>query len=395
MRNPKELRHRRTLLFYDIPQVFIAVDAIGTLYICALAEEAVGKTKYICIPSSETRVVKFEKGEIDLLSIIQFPELPDVFCAVLSFIDEQGALVFSAEPIAEIPESWLPAEGLVVHYRQSNEDEVLSEAKSQNRSIAYLSLEPPESRKDNVIGIDNLVESLTAFQKFIEQAYRKALRELPDLRRANQQLIWREKYDLEAYGFLPGSFIVKLRSGEPADLLGKSDISVAFERIDRITAHTDQPEATMKELKNNKGRLASAFQQLLKFSSESNATIKYTWASPESNVSHKRTIEAKDARMLYKLMCEQSELSIEECTFIGVFTGANSVNGTWQLKIEDGKSTSKVAGKTEKDKQHILDGVTIETIVYRLQCYEKLEETTGTGRHKYTLILRSFEPLKE
>ena len=63
------------LLFYDIPQLFVARDEVGTNYLCMLVEQNSTFDKFACIQISEQKLIHFCTGNIDLRDIFINPEI--------------------------------------------------------------------------------------------------------------------------------------------------------------------------------------------------------------------------------------------------------------------------------------------------------------------------------
>ena len=64
--------------YYDVPQLFIAEDAIGVRFLCLLYDIANdGELKIIGVTVSADKLNDFIKGHIDLLTMFTSPELED------------------------------------------------------------------------------------------------------------------------------------------------------------------------------------------------------------------------------------------------------------------------------------------------------------------------------
>jgi hypothetical protein len=66
----------RILLYYDVPEIFVGVDTVGTQYLCLLAEEHEGDLHYICTQISGNRLYEVGMGKIDIRTVFESPELP-------------------------------------------------------------------------------------------------------------------------------------------------------------------------------------------------------------------------------------------------------------------------------------------------------------------------------
>lgn len=64
-----------TLEFYDVPQILTAADATGTNYLCTLLKQAEDYFQYISIQISESRLMAFIGGQLDLREAYLYPEV--------------------------------------------------------------------------------------------------------------------------------------------------------------------------------------------------------------------------------------------------------------------------------------------------------------------------------
>lgn len=71
----RALTHIKTLEFYDIPQIFVGVDATGTYYLCTLFKQEVDADCYIGVQLSEPRLMAFIGGQLDLREAYTHPEV--------------------------------------------------------------------------------------------------------------------------------------------------------------------------------------------------------------------------------------------------------------------------------------------------------------------------------
>jgi len=83
------------------------------------------------------------------------------------------------------------------------------------------------------------------------------------------------------------------------------------------------------------------------------------------------------------------ELTEETKTFIGYFVQVDVEKGTWRIyNLDDEKEYSGEA------LGHTLQGVTVETINYKLTCQEIMEELKVTEKEKTKYILQTIEKIE-
>lgn len=104
----RKLRIIRILEYYDVPQLFIAEDAIGVRFLCLLYDiENDGELKIIGVTVSAEKLNDFVKGHIDLLTMFTSPELEDSIFHV--HMKEEG--IYAEQYNGVLDSSMLPDEG--------------------------------------------------------------------------------------------------------------------------------------------------------------------------------------------------------------------------------------------------------------------------------------------
>ena len=100
----------QTLEYYDVPQIFVATDAMGTRYLCTLFDNVEEEGyKYIGVQLSEPRLMAFIGGQLDLREAYLHPE---VETAVYLVEAQKGTLTATTilQP-QDITENMLPEAG--------------------------------------------------------------------------------------------------------------------------------------------------------------------------------------------------------------------------------------------------------------------------------------------
>lgn len=98
-----------TLIWHDIPQLFVAKDLVDGLYLCLAVDNEGAMPHYIAVAISQARLQQLKSGKIDLHSIFANPEM-GMWLQITSFEETRAA----AEPIPEmerLPDEWLPEPG--------------------------------------------------------------------------------------------------------------------------------------------------------------------------------------------------------------------------------------------------------------------------------------------
>lgn len=100
----------KTLEYYDVPQILVAAEAIGTNYLCTLYKnDAESGYLYLGVQMSETRLAAFIDGRLDLRDAYTHPEADSRLCLVAA---TNGVLnIVKSLQLQDITEEMLPTTG--------------------------------------------------------------------------------------------------------------------------------------------------------------------------------------------------------------------------------------------------------------------------------------------
>ncbi|GHT93055.1 hypothetical protein FACS1894140_5880 [Spirochaetia bacterium] len=100
----------RILLYYDVPEIFVGIDTVGTQYLCLLAEEREGDLHYICTQISGNRLYEVGMGKIDIRTVFESPELPLTYDFHTNLVGQDNDL--QIKPLAVVDPAFLPGKDL-------------------------------------------------------------------------------------------------------------------------------------------------------------------------------------------------------------------------------------------------------------------------------------------
>jgi hypothetical protein len=106
------LELQEVLIHHDVPHLFLAVDKVGTNYVCLLVSDNETEFEYVGMPVSEKRLQKLLSGEIDLRTLMQNSELG--FWYLINRFEDEKAYAARME-LESIPEEWLPQKGFYLN----------------------------------------------------------------------------------------------------------------------------------------------------------------------------------------------------------------------------------------------------------------------------------------
>lgn len=381
----RSIRIKESIIFYDYPQVFVGKDQLGSEYLCYIIDDQ--DFRFICTLLSRREISSFRFGEKSLREVVRDSEISEHY--FINAHDLNGGFNEVDSVSHFLDDHLLPTDIVRLKPFRVEEDSVLTRARTRNSTVLQVALEAPESEDRLQIESDRLKEFLSSFGGLVRQAYKRALRNLSQA--AKDALDISDGSKMHVVGIFQGSFALEIESAKEADLFGYSELSRAFEMIDRITSDTENPQKAIEVIKEFKGHFAGSYGKFLEFMVKNQTSVRYCWAHPNQSISTSRCINYKSISELLDLMNQSEQIGIETVTLVGRVQKADSRTRSWRVESEeDGKLYS---GTVDKDSSVSVDGITIESKRYRLICEERIEESVGTGREKNLLYLVSIEEL--
>jgi hypothetical protein len=385
-------RMQRVLLDVDGPQLVLATDPVGGTLLCLLTARQHDQDDFLCVPISAARLFELRSGAIDLRSVLESPEIPVHYRAILN-ADSAATSTLLYEPVAALDDAWLPDPGVllpaVLDDLEVDEESLTALTYARHRAILEYTLSPPESHQTPVIEADHLSSGLAAFQRLLRLAQKKAIASLQGSIRHVVGI--EEASTVEVFGFAPGSFKVLLQSKMLADLGGRSAIAYGLRKLDELISVIDSPEESLEVVRNNRGHLVAAYRDWLEYLVDSRSDVVYTWADPELAQPITHVVSSGAAAVIYQLLQAREELGVERHSVVGVFTRVDVDNGTWTLRTEDNR---EYRGHLAEGAGSLLSGVTVDTHQYKAEIEERLEETLSTGRQTTKYFLQILQPLR-
>jgi class 3 adenylate cyclase len=381
------LSHSETLLFYDVPELFVAHDQLGTAYVCLLVELDEETHKYLCVPISRDRLLRLLDAELDLRHVLESPETGEAFEG-RAISGDLGRIETEALPLDEIPEDWFPAPGFLLDLEPAPDIGIVDESRKRNRAVIHYTLRPPESVEESKISAVHLSEGVNRFQKLLQWAYSKAMRDIGG--RVREEISSTANYELEVFAFSPGSFTIHMQTVAQADLVGYSHIARALEILDEVSYEDQDIENAVEVVAHYGGHFATQYKNLLKFIVDNEIPVSYEWSMPKRPDSTRRDLRPRYAKPLYEALVKRSDIGREEKRLLGILTKVDIKGRTWRLLDQEDQEHT---GYWDRSSRVTLAGLVIETQRYEFICEERLEEERATGKEFTKLFLIDYDVL--
>lgn len=374
----KKLKIMQILVYYDIPEIFIATDEVGTKFICLLVDDRDHSFVYISTAISSKKLSNFINGLVDLRELFEYPETSH-FYSFNRLTEIIEAIAFNS---IVLPSEYLPDAGFLYKKALQNDNLILNEALEKNNAIVHLAI---SDINDNYsIDTDDFGDIVKLYQIIIENAYKKEITKKSN--KNKKEFIIPQNYKLRAFASSQSSFNLHMFSTSQVDLFGNSLIELALLKFEELLQDFDSDDLYIETLRTIKGHTISSFKKLIKKLIDSEIKIKHKWYSLGQENVHTSIVDKTKAIRIYEILNLTEELAEERKSFEGYFVQVDVKKGTWRIhNILDQKEFNGEA------KSYLLQGVTVRTEIYKIECIEIIEELKVAEKEKIKYILDKIE----
>lgn len=365
------------IVFYEVPQVFIATDIFDTKYLCLLYPHDDGLCyKYLAVRISEKRLNLFKGGVIDLLSIYKTPEDNNYFDVVVKEANDITATPIAAD---QIHSSMLPDEGFYCNYDAVDNDELISHSLLNGRIMSCIAFSDIENSHN--IDVNVLTHALDRYQAMIRNCH---------IKRFGKQHA--SEANMRACALQAASFDVHFILNETFDMFGEaSRISSTLQKIDEIFSE-ESVDNLKEKIEELQGHTLSSMRSFLQVLETNKLSFKHKWVKSTLEKSVSGSAIPLDAiSRVYDYLSTHTELEEVTAEFTGYFASGTVLNkGKW-IFICDKK---RVTGTT--DESNMFNGIILgEHHLYKIKCVEYQEINPVTARPKASYKLIECNRLKE
>lgn len=364
------LRLTEILDYYDVPQLFVAQDAVGTQYLCLVYDyDKEGRSLCIAVNISHDRLNDLMTGHLDLREVFLEPELS------LFDVIEDGDII-TAKLRDEYPqEDMLPDKGYYLNFAKRENHDMVKASQETGRTVIRLGFN--YETNNHCLPWDVLTGTLHDFQAIVSNGYRKVVQT------KNADLA-----QLSVRAALAASFDLELVANEPVNLFGSSKVADTLDLLSPLFGDEDEAVANCLSTFRNTQK---SYKNLMKTLSDRNVSFKCKWVhgSVEGEVKE-FPVTKERIQSLYTLASNLQILEERQVTLEGTFFMANLRSGRWGLElIVDGRRKYGVCLSVER-----LTGVVIRDQVYRVNCIEKPSQNPNTGNIYYAYILTDIQKIE-
>lgn len=361
------LKLTEILDYYDVPQLVVALDVVGTQYLClAYDEDEVGRLKCIAANISRERLNDLMTGHIDLRQIYLAPEL-DLYDVL-----QDGSDVIAKLRKEKPADYMLPEEGYYLNFAKRENYDMVRASQETGRTVIRLGYNYETS--NHCLPWDVLTETLHDFQAIVSNGYRRVV-----------QSKNAEPAQLSVRAALAASFDLELVANEPVNLFGSSRVADTLDLLSPLFGNEDEAVANCLSTFRNTQK---SYKNLLKSLSDRDVSFKCKWVhgSVEGEVKE-FPITKERIKSLYTLASNLEILEERQVTLVGTFFMANLRSGRWGIELaDDGKRKYGVCLGVD-----ILHGVVLHNKLYAVTCTEKPSQNPSTGNVYYAYIMTDID----
>lgn len=371
------VHYTATLFYYDGPQVFEARDDIGGRYVGVAVTLPGDRDGHLVKGVAPDSLRKFRAGKMDLRSLLLEVEADGWYLTHPEFnFDVPIELEKQNSPLAG--SEYLPDEGFLLH-EHPTDNSVVREARMRNNFVMEFTANALDGVMQSRIPSDIYKQLLGVIESLSRNAHKSICR-------ASNMRYSQISHAMDVV--VPassGSFRFMLEGARQPDVFGHNELSVAWERVDKVVLSALKSEEQPEALQQYRGHLAGACLEFLKLLAKRKIDVSYAWANPNSSRANALNVSATQAAPLVASLSKIDNLGAEDVTLVGDFEKFNRNTGTWGLQTEDGKAEGKI-----RDSNLSLDGLQVGES-YRFHCIEEITQSLA-GNEVSTLYLRAHEP---
>lgn len=363
------LKFLEVIVFYEVPQIFIATDVFDTKYLCLLyPHDDESCFRYLAVKISANRLDRFKNHQIDLLSIYKSPEDDCYFDVVLNEVDGMIATPLNANQVQPF---MLPDEGFYCNYNAIDDEALISYSLQSGKVMSCIAFSDADNSHN--IDADILVLALDRYQAMVRNCH---------IKRFGRKYASDAK--MRVVALQAASFDVHFMLDEPFELSGDTPrISTTLQAIDNIFSQ-DTPEVFKAQIEELQGNTLGSLRSFLQVLETNKLSFKHKWVNStlEKSISSS-TISLNAISRVYNYLNSHIKLEEVRTEFVGYFASGTILNnGRWTFIC--GKK--RINGTT--DDSTLFNGIILgESHQYRIKCIEHQNRRCISAKPKATYKL--------
>lgn len=337
-------------LEYEQPELFSVVNAVGASFLVLLTSE--DEKTWLMSPISTIKLRKMEYGEINIREPFVSPELGYVLRIKLL---ENNYVIEKVKP-DNIEEKELPYEEARMNWDNipvsSVADELMEISHRRQKEIFDIRI-VSDKTQDHTIGSKELGSLLLVMNDVVAnvaKAYNKDLGKKRGLTTG---------CGLRYVGSYAGSFGIRLEGEEFINLTDESKLTPVLKRLFEMLDKKEREEIACM-VKESSFDYTKAFRKLLKYSSDNNATLDFSYTTPHATNQRKALWEKNFSKEILIYLDQLIKDEVKEEEFIGDLVSVSTKQNNFGF-ITDAKE--EISGKID---------ASLREYVFKVRCRAKI-----------------------
>lgn len=315
-----KIRHTKTLVYYDGPQVFEARDAIGGHYIAVMGDSE--KLQYLVAGVAPESLHSFFDGVMDLRALVLESE-PDARYTTSTMpggVDDE----LEVKPFREALDGFLPDPGYVPDKDDLLASDLLAHTGQREDLLLEMALEAPAGR----VGTRAYTEVIHQVQTLIKHVLVSVKGERDSWRLSTGML------DVVTPA-ARGSLRVLLGTSSQQGPTFNARMSEALRIVDTLFPQGESMREAVLAAKENSPPVAGAYVKLLRLLSKNKTGLRYAWTGGGVRGVRNGSVSRSQAATLANTLTETQPTGE---TFVreGELYRCNSDSGRWGLLTTEG-----------------------------------------------------------
>ena len=319
-------------LEYEQPELFTVSDAIGSKFLVMFVDAE--NNKWLMLPISAAKLLKVEYGEITIKEAFIHPEIN---VKIIHYING----IYHEEIIAvnDIQDDYLPLDDACLNWDNLPmpiiSDDLIHAAAARQKDIFDIRVISEETR-DHTINAKKFGALLIAAEEAI-----KSIATVRN-RKAGIKRGLTAGCSLRYIGNYAGSFGIRLEGEDSSDLLDESRLTPVLNELFQMLEITDLADIS-RLVKEKSFEYISALRRLLKYSSDNNAALDFSYSTPRARYHGQAVWNSDFSKSTLKYLDQLISEEVKSEEYIGNLVSVSAKTNNFQFETE----TEEIKGKID------------------------------------------------
>ena len=319
-------------LEYEQPELFTVSDAIGSKFLVMFVDAE--NNKWLMLPISAAKLLKVEYGEITIKDAFIHPEIN---VKIIHYIN--GTYHEEIIDVNDIKDDYLPLDDARLNWDNLPmpiiSDDLIHAAAARQKDIFDIRVIAEETR-DHTINAKKFGALLIAAEEAI-----KSIATVRN-RKAGVKRGLTAGCSLRYIGNYAGSFGIRLEGEDSSNLLDESRLTPVLNELFQMLEITELADIS-RLVKEKSFEYASALRKLLKYSSDNNAALNFSYSTPRARYHGQATWNSDFSKSTLKYLDQLISEEVKSEEYIGNLVSVSAKTNNFQFETE----TEEIKGKID------------------------------------------------